>query len=299
MQDAIVSENAVALARRFAAPVETVFDAWLDPAKLRHFLCPGSSVLGRVEVDPRVGGDFLIEMVDDGRAVPHRGCYEAIERPRRLVFTWNSPFTEGDSLVSLDFAPRGDGTLLTLRQERLPDARRAGMHTWGWSSALTKLSDSLAPQPPAEDFVLALENAAPAKALYRALTTREGIASWWTRDCTIEERLGGRVTARFPRHDFFATMIVSKLEPDRAVEWTCIACSHPAASGYADREDWVGTRMRFELEPVGTGTRLTFTHKGLLPLECRESCIAGWTHFLGESLRDLMADGRGQPAEAA
>jgi uncharacterized protein YndB with AHSA1/START domain len=299
MQQAILSETSLALARRLRAPAEQVFDAWLDPAKLRLFLCPGDVVLGRVEVDARIGGDFLIEMLNDGRPMPHIGRYEVIDRPRRLVFTWNSPHTDGDTRVELEFAPRGGETLLALRHERLPDARRAAMHSWGWSIALTKLSDALAPRSPEEDFTLTLEMTAPPSAVYAALTTKSGIASWWTRDCEVEERVGGLVAVRFPKHDFSATMTVTRLEPDRLLEWTCIACSHPASSGYADRADWVGTRLRFELTPSGQGTRLVFTHKGLLPLECRESCIAGWTHFLGESLRDLLAAGSGMPAEAA
>ena len=299
MQQAILSENTLALARRLRAPVECVFDSWLDPAKLRLFLCPGDVVLGKVEVDARVGGDFFIEMLDDGRPMPHIGRYEVIDRPRQLVFTWNSPATDGDTRVQVDFSPRGAETLLTLRHERLPDVRRVTMHTWGWSIALTKLSDALGPRPPAEDFSLTLETAAPPAAVFDALTTKQGIASWWTHDCDVEERLGGRVAARFPAHGFAVTMTITRLDPGRLLEWTCVACQHPPATGYADPADWVGTRMRFELAPAGQGTALTFTHKGLLPLECAESCKAGWTHFLGRSLLDLMAGGRGQPAQAA
>jgi len=246
-----------------------------------------------------LGGGFSFEMLDGGRSLPHRGRYEVIERPRRLVFTWNSHATEGDSRVELTFEPRGAETLLTLRHERLPDALRVGQHTGGWSAILGKLVDRLGSSRPSDDFALSFDYATSPAAVYRALTTQAGIAGWWTRDCDVEPRRGGRVEARFPDHDFSAAMTVSLLEPDRLVEWTCIACRHPAAAGYADRGDWIGTRIRFTLEPAAGGTRLRFVHEGLRRLQCLASCEAGWRHFLGDSLRELMATGQGRPAERA
>lgn len=293
----IATENALVLARRLRAPVERVFDAWLDPAQLRRFLTPGCTLLGEVRLDARVGGEFLFEMLDSGRSLPHQGRYEVIERPRRLVFTWNSHATEGDSRVELTFAPRGDETLLTLRHERLPNALRVGQHTGGWSAILAKLADGFAPAAGDDDFKLTLELAAPPAAVFRALTTQAGIAAWWTADCSAEPRQGGRLEARFPASDFSVAMTVTRFDPDREVGWTCIACSHPAAAGYADRADWVGTRLGFTLEPAGAGTRLHFVHEGLRALECAGVCTAGWGHCL-ESLQALLATGQGRPAGA-
>ena len=39
--------------------------------------------------------------------MPHAGTYVTIDRPRRLVFTWESPFSVEDSTVALTFAPAG------------------------------------------------------------------------------------------------------------------------------------------------------------------------------------------------
>ena len=41
-------------------------------------------------------------------AIPHTGAYQEISRPRRLVFTWNSPYAgQHGSLVTVDFNARG------------------------------------------------------------------------------------------------------------------------------------------------------------------------------------------------
>src|SRR5512135_1810536 len=76
-----------------ATPAE-VFAAWVDGETLREFIGPGDASTADVEVDPRVGGHFRITMWVDGRALEHEGEYRAIDPPRRLVFTWQSPATE-------------------------------------------------------------------------------------------------------------------------------------------------------------------------------------------------------------
>jgi len=45
--------------------------------------------------------------------------------------------------------------------------------------------------------------------------------------------------------------------------------------------EWEGTRIRFDLEPSGKKTKVTFTHIGLLPeIECYDQCSSGWTEYL-------------------
>ena len=49
---------AVVLVRHFRAQAEDVFDAWIDPAKIRHWFGPGLGELRQIDIDPRVGGRF-------------------------------------------------------------------------------------------------------------------------------------------------------------------------------------------------------------------------------------------------
>lgn len=119
------------------------FEAWLDPAALRQFMCPApGSTVGRVECDARVGGRFLIVMQVGGEDIPMRGEYLEIERYTRLAFTWRSVHAGEGSHVTLRFAPAPGGeTKLTLEHVGLPDAERSAQHDSGWNHILTELTD--------------------------------------------------------------------------------------------------------------------------------------------------------------
>jgi hypothetical protein len=68
----------------------------------------------------------------------------------------------------------------------------------------------------------------------------------------------------------------------------------------SDQREWVGTEIRFELAPEGAGTRLNFTHDGLVPAyECFDVCTNAWTYFIDGSLRDFVATGVGAPIKMA
>jgi uncharacterized protein YndB with AHSA1/START domain len=130
--------------RTFAFPHERVFDAWLDPAIARRFLfaSPTGEIV-RVELDPRVGGRFIIVRRDDGVDIEHAGEYLAIERPRRLVFTFGVPkFSPQFTTVTIDIAPTASGCTLTLTHEGvLPEWAERTQE--GWGMILAGLDDTI------------------------------------------------------------------------------------------------------------------------------------------------------------
>jgi uncharacterized protein YndB with AHSA1/START domain len=78
---------------RFQASPERVYDAILDPQKLRLWQqgwLQQSGLPGQVtasEIDPVVGGKFLLaDQRDDGEA-RHWGRFKTLDRPRRIAFT--------------------------------------------------------------------------------------------------------------------------------------------------------------------------------------------------------------------
>jgi len=142
---AVKEQTTLTVRREIAAPPETVFDAWLDAKSLEAWMRPGPTTRTAARVDPRVGGAFEVVMHTPGGPVVHRGAYVAIDRPRRLVFTWNSPYAgDHDSQVTVDFHARGGGTEVVLTHERLPHEESVRAHTGGWTDALRILAEHFA-----------------------------------------------------------------------------------------------------------------------------------------------------------
>jgi uncharacterized protein YndB with AHSA1/START domain len=111
---------AAEVVHRFRASAEAVFDAFLDPALARRWFGPGLGEMTRVEIDARVGGTFcLVQRRGDVDAV-HTGEYLALDRPRRLVFTWQTPPEPDHSRVVIDITPLAIGCEVRLRHEMAP-----------------------------------------------------------------------------------------------------------------------------------------------------------------------------------
>jgi uncharacterized protein YndB with AHSA1/START domain len=147
-----------------------------------------------------------------------------------------------------------------------------------------------------DDFRLELEVDAPIARVWDALTTADGIRSWWTANCDMDARVGGKASFRFPKAGFHADVRITRLEPPHLVEWEVVDSKHPESAGFMNLRDWEGTRIRFALVPLGPErTRLELVHEGLAALECLEVCERGWNFFVGRSLRGRLERGAGQP----
>jgi two-component system cell cycle response regulator DivK len=132
--------------RRFEAPAETVFDAWLDPETARRWLfaTPYGEMV-RVEIDPRVGGRFEIVERRGGDEVLHTGVYEEIERPSRLAFTLQVPkYAANSDRVTIDIAPDGGGSVLSLAQGVSKGAPASPEQIErGWNTVLASLASAV------------------------------------------------------------------------------------------------------------------------------------------------------------
>lgn len=134
----------VTVERRLAAPPETVFDAWVDPAGLGLWLFrTPTGTLAWVEVDPRVGGGFRVDERRDDGVAEHHGEYVALDRPHRLAFDFWTSFSAERTRVTVDIAPAEGGSLLTLTHAGVwPDW--ADKTRMGWTMILDGLEGSLA-----------------------------------------------------------------------------------------------------------------------------------------------------------
>ncbi|MGE3968978.1 MAG: SRPBCC domain-containing protein [Dongiaceae bacterium] len=134
------------LKRRFAASPERLYAAWTEPEKMMRWWGPAGAVTLHAEADPRVGGRYrAIFRTPDGEEHDVSGVYREVERPRKLVFSWAWRSTpERESLVTVTFAPEGEGTLLTLLQEQFFDEKARDDHREGWGEGLDNLEAYIA-----------------------------------------------------------------------------------------------------------------------------------------------------------
>lgn len=146
----------VSLQREYllAAPPQAVFDAWVDPAALLQWWCPGPARATHATLDVRAGGRYEIRMTAGPRGVPQvvSGEYVTVEPPHRLVMTWQAEGTPHDnaglpSLLSLELHAHPQGTRLLLTHERLP-AGSGASYSGGWAAVLPALARFVHRPPP-------------------------------------------------------------------------------------------------------------------------------------------------------
>jgi uncharacterized protein YndB with AHSA1/START domain len=132
----------VHVTHHYQASPERVFNAWLDPSQAGRFLfATDTGQMTRVEIDPHVGGRYVIVERRDGEEVLHEGEYVEIDRPRRLVFTLRVPaHSRMQDRIFVDIAPAGDGCDLTLETEFVPETAEFRERVEkGWQKITTRL----------------------------------------------------------------------------------------------------------------------------------------------------------------
>jgi uncharacterized protein YndB with AHSA1/START domain len=131
--------------RRVRARAEQIFDLWTKPDLMVRWMSPYPGAVDcKASSDLRPGGAFSLVMSSGESSREVSGIYVEVDRPRRLVFTWVGPLTNNvNTLVTVEFNPRGDETDLVLTHERLPTQAIHEGHTRGWGHILDHLADAV------------------------------------------------------------------------------------------------------------------------------------------------------------
>jgi uncharacterized protein YndB with AHSA1/START domain len=141
----MTTKVAARVMHHFDAAAERVYDAWLDPEKIRVWMkaaliemgLPGE--LGRIEVDARVGGCFFFSDMRETGEAKHWGTYLELHRPHRIVFTWivDASQENDPSTVTITIEPDDDGCVVTIVHEMAPEwASYVEKVEGGWSLML-------------------------------------------------------------------------------------------------------------------------------------------------------------------
>jgi uncharacterized protein YndB with AHSA1/START domain len=136
----------ICIQRSFDAPQRWVFDAWTRPDLMKAWFNMGTHwATPTAIVDLKPGGSYHLDMrAPGGRVIEYRGVYTEVSPEQRLCFTWPAyGMTRFATEVSIDFAPDGRGTLMTLLHTGLRDAKMHREHLEGWRACLDKLENEL------------------------------------------------------------------------------------------------------------------------------------------------------------
>jgi uncharacterized protein YndB with AHSA1/START domain len=126
----------------------------------------------------------------------------------------------------------------------------------------------------------------PAK-VWAALTTAEGLGSWFGQKATIDLRPGGNAEMTWDQ-GFRAEMRIERVEEPTIFGYTWHIYGLPD-------EDPRRTYVEFTLEPNGDGTRLTVVESGFAQLpedaykKAYDGNTEGWASELGELVEYLDA----------
>lgn len=128
--------NAIRITRVIQASPRAVWDAWTQPEQMKKWSCPAPGGAKRIDADFRVGGAFEIHMEVDGESHTAFGTYREIDEPHRLVYTWDwreESHAMGETTVTVEFRPEGEGTRVALVHEGFPAAEAKDGHAEGWA----------------------------------------------------------------------------------------------------------------------------------------------------------------------
>jgi uncharacterized protein YndB with AHSA1/START domain len=144
-QAAVQSPTSLVVSRTYPATVERVFKAWTDANQLGQWFAPSDDYTTQARVDLRVNHVYSIAITHKGGNV-HKivGTYRLIEPPRKLVYTWRwEGGPASDTLVTVDFTPEGNATLVTITHEQFLSVEDRDKHNEGWNGCLNRLQHTL------------------------------------------------------------------------------------------------------------------------------------------------------------
>jgi uncharacterized protein YndB with AHSA1/START domain len=142
--------------RMFVAPADKVFAAWSQRENLEKWMCRFPRYEARFRgSDPAPGATLVMDVKNpEGETFQQTVTYRDLEPPKKLTFTWDwQKFSAAgdlldeahDTLVTVEFQPRGTFTEVILTHEDLRTAEQREAHAKGWNACFDTLAEYLKP----------------------------------------------------------------------------------------------------------------------------------------------------------
>jgi hypothetical protein len=128
------------------------------------------------------------------------------------------------------------------------------------------------------------------KEAFDAITNVRG---WWSEEVEGDAR---NVNDEFTYHYedvHYCQIKLTEVIPSEKIVWLV---KYNYFKFTKDKSEWTGTTISFDIFRNAKGTTIRFTHHGLVSAyECYDICSGAWSHYIEQSLVNLINTGSGAP----
>ena len=126
-----------------------------------------------------------------------------------------------------------------------------------------------------------------------AINAIKNIRGWWSEGVDgSTDKLNDEFIYHY-KDIHYCKMQLIELVADQRVVWLVLDNYFKFTE---DKNEWIGTKLVFDISRKDDQTEIRFTHAGLVPqYECYEICREAWTNYIQNSLRNLITTGKGEP----
>ena len=129
--------------------------------------------------------------------------------------------------------------------------------------------------------------------VFGALT--ESIDAWWSTIEGVARKEGDVFKVSFGPGSYWKFKVL-ELRKNESITWVCLQ-SHQDHHLQGMDQEWLNTKLHWNLENQDQGVKLDFLHEGLNSSGvCFEVCSTAWDFYLFDSLKSLLEAGVGKPA---
>jgi len=135
------------VSRLIKAPVERVYNAFLDPDALAKWMPPGGYTGKVYKQDAKVGGTYRMSFtsLDKKDSNTFGGTYLELTPHTKIkytgVFETDAPVMKGTMVTTITFTPVKGGTEVSVVQEGIPTVIPLEMARLGWNSSFNNLAE--------------------------------------------------------------------------------------------------------------------------------------------------------------